>query len=479
MHLIVTISIFNMKKYSLVCLLVFVGWVSIAQKPAAYEHLIIYGQSLSTGQQSWPPLSTTPIANNYMIGSQVWTNYNNPTTNLLNPLIANVAVDKFRNQPKSSGGQLSCECPIVGAANYIQIKTNGRYKVIASSCGFGGKTIEQLSKEYYDSVRYSDFTNCISYASAILSSVHCPALFWMQGEYNYLYGSDTATNGLRKDGAPTANKNLYKFLLLKLKNNMQHDIMAQYHQTDKPLFITYQVGKQYTKGNTLEIGMAQLEASNENRDIVCAGPVYWVTDRGGHLDPNGYRWYGELLGKVYYQTKVLRKPFKPLQPQKIARLKDPKTLRIDFLVPHEPLVFDSNLVKKADSYGFEIFVNGGKNEIDSLYIEGNSVFLLCRNNLKGNMEVLYAGKNNGGRGNLRDSDKAVATTNYLDLDKKDENGVYVFEREVTAKTLRPAYEPKDQKGVVIYDKPYPLYNFCVAFYYKLNTNSTSFKVPDL
>ncbi|HBY53550.1 MAG TPA: hypothetical protein DEH15_14050 [Marinilabiliales bacterium] len=468
-----------MKSTSLAFLLMLVSWVSVAQKQAAYEHLIIYGQSLSTGQQSWPPLSTSPIENNFMIGSQVWTNYNNPTTNLLNPLKANVAADKFMNQPKSSRGQLSCECPIVGTANYIQLKTPGRYKFIASSCGYGGKTIEQLSEEHFDPIHYSDFRNCISYASAISSSIHCPAIFWMQGEYNYLYGSDTITNGLKKGGTPTANKNLYKSLLLKLKNNMQHDIMVQYQQTDKPLFITYQVGKQYTKGNTLEIGMAQLEASNENRDIVCAGPVYWVPDRNGHLDPNGYRWYGELLGKVYYQTKVLKKAFKPLQPKKIVRFRASNKLRIDFLVPHAPLVIDTNLVKKTENYGFEIFVNGTKTEIESLFVEGNSVSLTCRNKLKGNIEVLYAGPNNKGCGNLRDSDIAIGTTNYIDLDKKDENGNYVFEREVTAKSLRPVYEPKDSKGAVLYDQPYPLYNFCVAFYYQLNAKSTSYNVPNV
>lgn len=100
----------------------------------------------------------------------------------------------------------------------------------------------------------------------------------------------------------TTDGKLYYKYLLQLKNNMQDAVKKYYGQDDAPLFITYQTGAQYTRGTTLEVGMAQLNASNENEDIVCAGPVYPMTDRGGHLDSNGYRWYGEMLGKVYYKT---------------------------------------------------------------------------------------------------------------------------------------------------------------------------------
>lgn len=64
--------------------------------------------------------------------------------------------------------------------------------------------------------------------------------------------------------------------------------------------------------DTLAISMAQLEASNEYKDIICAGPIYPMTDRGGHLDANGYRWFGEMLGKVYYQTQIKRKELQTL-----------------------------------------------------------------------------------------------------------------------------------------------------------------------
>ena len=64
------------------------------------------------------------------------------------------------------------------------------------------------------------------------------------------------------------------------------------------------------------------------------------------------------------------------------------------------------------------------------------------------------------------------------MELKNQNGTYVFERDASEPTLRPAYEPKDSQGI-IYDKPYPLYNFSVAFYYKLKAADQSYLIPNL
>lgn len=442
---------------------------------AEYEHLIVYGQSLSAGYQSWPPISTETVSGNYMIGNQVWINFGNPVLNRINPLVANVASTTFA-LAKNRTTMVLAECPLVGATNHIQRKTAGKYNFITTSCGYGGKTIEELSKEHYNPTYYADFTKTITNAVSITTSIHCPAIVWMQGEYNYTVPA--ANSGLTLGSAPTSDKATYKSLLLTLKQNMQNDIKTKYSQPDSPQFITYQAGVQYTRGTYLTIGMAQLEASNENSDIVCAGPVYPMTDRGGHLDSNGYRWFGEMLGKVYYKTKVLGEDFSPLQPMEISRTENAKVLKIKFLVPQLPLVLDELLVSKMTSYGFEILLNGAKKIISSVSVDGDCVYLTCISDLIGDVEVIYAGTSNSGHGNLRDSDTYPAYYTYLDLDKKNQNGTYVFERDVVETTLRPAYEPKDAQGV-IYDKPYPLYNFSVAFYYKLKAADQSYLVPNL
>lgn len=462
-------------KFKCRLLLILFTYFCFTSYGAEYEHLIVYGQSLSAGYQSWPPISTEVVSGNYMIGNQVWINFGNPVLNRINPLVANVAATTSA-LAKTRTTMVLAECPLVGATNHIQRKTAGKYNFIATSCGYGGKTIEELSKEHYNPTYYADFTKTITNASLITSSIHCPAVVWMQGEYNYTVPA--ANTGLTQGSAPTSDKAIYKSLLLTLKQNMQNDIKIKYNQTDSPLFITYQAGVQYTRGTYLTIGMAQLEAANENSDIVCAGPVYPMTDRGGHLDSNGYRWFGEMLGKVYYKTKVLGEDFSPLQPLEISRTDNPKVLKIKFLVPQLPLVLDELLVSKMTSYGFEILLNGAKKIISNVSVDGDCVLLTCLSDLRGDVEVIYAGTSNSGHGNLRDSDTYRAYFNYLDLDKKNLDGTFVYARDAAETTLRPAYEPKDAQGV-IYDKPYPLYNFSVAFYYKLQAADQSYVVPNL
>lgn len=42
--------------------------------------------------------------------------------------------------------------------------------------------------------------------------------------------------------------------------------------------------------------------------------------------------------------------------------------------------------------------------------------------------------------------------------------------------LRPDYEPKDDSGNIIYNQNYPLYNFCVGFYYKLTSGKNKLRI---
>lgn len=280
-------------------------------------------------------------------------------------------------------------------------------------------------------------------------------------------------------------KNEYKALMLKLKEDMQNDVVSVYNQQHRPLFITYQVGAQYTRGKTLNIGMAQLEAANETEDIICAGPVYPMTDRGGHLDANGYRWYGEMLAKAYYRTMVEGKPFIPLQPEELSRTSDFKEIKIRFRVPKMPLVLDDYTTEKIKDYGFAVYNDDVRQDITGVRIKGNCVYITCEKDLSGTVEVTYAGTNEfKGHGNLRDSDDYEAFYTYIDQDKKNSDGSFVFARDKDKDgnyvTLRPNYEPRDKSGNIIYGCPYPLYNFSVAFYYKLDKGMKKYliRIPE-
>jgi hypothetical protein len=442
-----------------------------------YNHFIMYGQSLSMGGQSYPPLSTVTVDGNYMIGSQPWINYGNPqlSMKIFNPLKSTMAASVPYRDLESIG-----ECPVIGAVNHIQLKAKTAPNLlnIATSCGTGGKTIDQLSKEsdvgnYYE----SDFLHTIREANyeAVSkgSGIVCPAIFWMQGESNSSIGARITD----KDG--------YKKAMVQLKNDMQNDIVATYHQNTRPPFITYQMSGQYLSTfKEMPISLAQLEASNEYNDIICAGPVYPMTDRGGHLDANGYRWFGEMLGKVYYRTQIAGETFKPLQPKAYYKTGKAKEIQIEFLVQHPPLVIDTLLTPMVKDYGFEIQLNGVRVALNKINITDNFVTLQLDRDIVGTdaVEVFYAGINQvpRGHGNLRDSDPYQSFYTYLDLDKKDVAGQFIYPRGdangldrngIAITTLRPTPEPKDNTGNVIYEQNYPLYNFCVCFYKKLDAMS--------
>ena len=459
--------------------LTFANKHAVSASPNHYKHFIIYGQSLSTGQQSYPVISTENIQGNFMIGDQIWINYGNNNFTTLTPLVGNIS-NTFKTQSniRNRAAQTIAECPLTGAVNHIQLKQPDEL-ILATSCGTSGKTIEQLSKESKTQSFYNDFLKTIRTAATITkaasSTISCNAIFWMQGEYNYVGTGE----GLTLGSLPTPEKEAYKQLMLILKNNMQADIKTEYSQAEKPPFICYQTGVGYIRGKEQNIGMAQLEASNENADIICAGSVSQVTDRSGHLDPNGYRWYGEMLGKVYYQTEVLKQKFKPLQPRKISRTENPSQLKIEFLIPVKPLVMDSLILPKVKDYGFEVYAANVLQTIKSVRIIDDCVYITCTSPLAGTIEVVYAGRNTVGNGNVRDSDPYPSFFKYIDLDKKDNNGSFVFPRDATETTLRPSYEPKDSNLNVIYDQPYPLFNFSVSYYYQLGADKASLTIPNV
>jgi sucrose-6-phosphate hydrolase SacC (GH32 family) len=433
-----------------------------------YTHLIMYGQSLSTGHEAGTPLSAENVQGVYMLGQQVWFNYGNYDYTEINPLVGHPSF--------VMGGDLF-EPAIMGAANHL--RTKGLLdNIIASSTGDSGKSIEDLSKESEVQRLYGVYTQALSYGKQAVertqSTVSCPAIFWLQGEWNYTQEGSGLTSGSKPDNTKAG----YKNLLLTLKNNMQDDAQQIYGQSDRPLFITYQTGGQYVRGRQVEIGMAQVEAANENEDIVCAGPVYQMTNYNhGHMDANGYRWYGEMLGKVYNKVKIQGEDFIPLQPKSLHRSDDdPKKVIVKFYVPVPPLVLDTLTLPKIVDYGFYIYHKRAAQTITKVQItDDDAVEITCANDLTEDIELTYAGQNAEGQGNLRDSDPYQAVFTYVDIDAKDGQGNYIYPRSDN-RTLRPAYEPRNTLGQIIYGQPYPLYNFSVGFYYRLPKGQNNLEI---
>lgn len=426
-----------------------------------YNHFLMYGQSLSTGQEGWPALSKVARHGNLMLGgatrpvSGSAAAFTPVGASILQPLIsvvqsgASVLTDA-QVAELAVGSQALGEDPLVGMVNFAKLQHNQRLLVsndasrvfVASSAGVSGTTIEQLSagaspNMFLRLVQAAEKVKSIATASG--KSYGIVAVVFLQGEYNYdaQFGGDTT-----KDG--------YKAKLSKLYDDIEAQVKTAISgQTEPPIFITYQTGAQYTRDDKgLAIGMAQLELSQERRNWYLASPAYPYTDKGGHMDSNGYRWLSKQFGKVWARVVEQGRSWKPLSPL-VAQVRGDEVL-VSFHVPSPPLAFDSPYVKSAAvSYpnkGFEVLVNGVSVGITSVQIVADTVVRIrLATSATGVVEIRYAGKTaHQGNGSLRDSDQTVA------------DDVYTY----NAGTGQ--YPEANIPSLV--DKPYPLHNWCVAFH---------------
>lgn len=436
---------------------------SEVQRPTAkYNHILMFGQSLSTSNEGWPALSKTPVGGNLMWGmstrpnGRYVANFTPIGNSVLNPLKAVVQSDdgstiltdaQVAALPPGAGNEgEGAEVAMTNFARkqflqYHCLASDPSRLFVASSCGVSGRTIEQLSKGadpgfYLRLVQAAQGVKNIANAEG---ATYCiPAIVWMQGEFNYI-----------PDRGGNTTKASYKAQLLAQSALWTADIIqAIADQTAPPAIITYQTGASFTRDdNDLSIGMAQWELSQEQPNWFMASPYYPYTDKSGHLDPNGYRWLGHQLGKVFHRVVTLGQEWKPLSPRNVT-ISGTEVL-IDFHVPCPPLVWDKpyvNLV--ATDYvdkGFRVKDNSGVIAIRSVEIVAETVVKIVLASAPGaGARVKYASQTASlGNGCLRDSDPTVAMDKY----------------QYIAGTGQ--YAAANIAALV--DKPYPLHNWCIAF----------------
>ena len=302
------------------------------QRPVAkYNQILTFGQSLNTGNEAWPALSKTPFGGNLMYGDSSRPNgrYVATVTPLNSPVLKplKAVVQSDDGSALLSDAQVAAlapgagnegEGPDVALTNFARkqflqfhgLASDPSRLFVASNCGVSGRTIEQLSKgaspDYYQ--RLVQAAQGVKGIATAEGATYCiPAIFWMQGEFNYVAdrGGDTS-------------KAAYKTHLLEQAANWKADLTQGIAgQEGLPAIITYQTGASFTRDdNDLSIGMAQLELANEQPNWYMASPYYPYADKGAHLDPNGSRWLGLQLGKVFHRVVTLGQGWKPLSPRR-------------------------------------------------------------------------------------------------------------------------------------------------------------------
>lgn len=419
-----------------------------------YLHVISTGQSLSTGQEAWPALSGEAAAelDLYMVGdsprprgktTEEWVQLG---TLALNPLKAVVQTSDFsallspaavaalspgENVPGEQVEHAALETLKTVMLDRLQASRDATRKLILTACGVGGARVTELSDgaspDYW--ARIEDAIALVEgLATGAAEDYRVPAVTYLQGE------------------ADLNDASSYKTDLGAYLDDLQAAIAAASGQTRPAAIFLYQT-RHTAASQDVGVGQAQLELALERSDTYLAAPVYAVTDKGVHLDPNGSRWLGCHFGKVMARVLLEGQAWKPLHC--VSAVRRGREILLGFHVPVPPLawrsVYDELTATDIANKGFAVYDDGVAASISTVEIVGAAtVRIVLTDEPSGAVTVTYA-DGGGGRdhGNLADSDDFVAPLNYL----------------YSAGTGQ--YAGADIAALK--DKPYPMQNFCVAF----------------
>ncbi|HFZ1920810.1 TPA: hypothetical protein ACIJX2_000229 [Serratia marcescens] len=395
---------------------------------AQIVHDIYYGQSLQNGTEGWPRLSTVQPLDNLMFGDSVMPA--SPTAAVftprggaaLKPLIATCcdangnALTDSQVAALAPGTIAYGESPVEGALNSwrrhhldrLGISSEPNRLFVGSATGVGGRTIAQLSKGASPEL-YNRFCTAMTGVKAIADasgkSYQVGCIVHMQGENDY----------------PSATKEYFKTATLQLRNDMYADVAAVTGQSRMPAFITYQTGASFTRDERdMAVGMAQIELADENENWFLAGPTYPYTDKNGHLDSNGYRWFAEKLGEISFRVCELGHDWKPLQP--IAAVCRGVDVLLSMHTPAPPLRFAAPyVVNAAQEYADKGFTaidrfNGSDTPISILSVEIrglSTIHITLTREPLGTLLIRYADKaNHNGNGMVCDSSNGLSESKY-------------------------------------------------------------------
>lgn len=310
---------------------------------------------------------------------------------------------------------------LIASENSI-LYTEQSYQLLFSVDGEGGTTATQLSKP---STPYSRLIASVqagfNVSQGLGKSFNVPAITWTQGE------SDQSAN------TPA---DTYKSILTTFLNNFDVDAKAITSQSNDVKMIMYQTAThKYFSAAYPSIALAQLAHAKESPKVFMAAPMYQFdyTDNL-HVDGASAKKLGFYYGLVYKRVIVDKLSWKPLMP--ISKYKQGSVAIVKFHVPYGKLVFDTTTVAANTNYGFNLFDSGGTElTISSVSITGpNTVKIVAASAIPAGAKLRYAfygsgtaGRTNGPRGNLRDTQGTSIVFDPAGLNYPAHNWCVMFE----------------------------------------------------
>ncbi|MBQ2794987.1 MAG: DUF4886 domain-containing protein, partial [Oscillospiraceae bacterium] len=437
---------------------------------ADLSHIVCYGQSFSNGSDA--PAYTDEIVDGvYVYGSIT----KSTTESTLLPL------------QLTSGTQhpIASACNVLGK---LFADKNINTKIVAGSYGVGGKTIAQLmsserqlqikeeegySYDILSSGRYEVFQSSVSaiaqYAKETGQSAACPIIVYLQGETDQNTDAQLGypENPIRAGYGAGGDKEKYKEYMRRLKEDMQNEVMKAYGQTEKPLFMIYQVSGTYVRTKYSSINMAQLEFAQENEDVILVQTPYFTSHytNSHHLTVNGYRWLGEYIAKYAYSALVEREKMWPMLPEKIS-VESENQIRMEVNKAENGLSIDTYTVENATNsknlYGFNLYIDNERFVPEKIEVSGKDIVITMPNNspnlvLAESVYVQYGGQSANGTGNIRDNCSEKGFYEYLD----DSNDIGTGNNQGVSHSARKA------DGTSLIGEKYPMYNWLASFCYDI------------
>ncbi len=399
----------------------------LARPSFGINHVIAYGQSLASGWEGWPALSTTPQHDSLMLGRSVrprdedrpaWLPVGEAT---FQPLAATV-------QERETGALLSPaqaaglppralalgETVLEAAVNHwrgrmlAETPEAAAHTLLASTCGVGGQDLAALSKGAQPEL-FQRLRECASLARQAAAqagrSYGIVAVLFLQGEQD--------APGPDGKGGDRAG---YRALLRRWRDDVMSDVVRGIAgQADPPALFLYQTGGAYAHDDHA-VAMAQLDVALSDPGCFMVGPAYPVPDKAGHLDANGYRWLGAQFGKVMHRVLTRGESWRPLHPLAVRR--EGQVVRLRFHVPVPPLAwgrpFGRRIQVEPPNRGFTLLDQAGEVPIAGVALEGpDTVAITMARPAEAALRVRYADRSrHGGVGALHDSDPARAEETY-------------------------------------------------------------------
>lgn len=365
---------------------------------ADWNHVVVYGQSLSVGATARPPLSTTPRYGHLTFGagpraSKAGSLGANPGTDTVKGLIENTAASEGSNR-----GETPCS-GLAHAFTELSLSEDGiapgSAVLFCSAPGHGGYSLAQLDmRSAWAQVLKDHVTEAKARADEAGKSYQVVAMPWMQGEANSGTAYQTYYDGM-----------------VRLQAEFSEWVKGITGQTFDVPIIMYQTPNNGSQDG--QISRAQLDLCLNEPGFFFGGPIYHMepaTD-GTHItNVSEYR-TGHQFGRAVKQYLIDRK--KPAFIRSLGAVRKGNTIEWAFSVPQRPLVFDVATMPQTTDYGFRVNDSAGnKLAISSIDIrDGDTVVITLAAGAATAAQVRYAldyraagtAWNDEETGNLRDS----------------------------------------------------------------------------